>query len=261
MQRMVGHKRQNALARNQQCGNHIDKAERMRHMFTQVVPGLFRLALGMVNVYLIYTAHGVWLIDTGDMTSGRKLVNALRRFNIAPDKLRGIIVTHLHYDHSGGLAHIQSLGAPVALMHPHDADDVRQGVLLRRPFLLTPPLHHLQSLLDANPPAQPMGKPAVVAATAVHDTLIDDVIQVIETPGHSAGHISLLWHMHGGVLIGGDACMHIFGLRHAVGHEDDQAAMHSRQRIGTYHYDTLVVGHGTPLYKNASDKVRQRFGA
>lgn len=230
-------------------------------MFKQVVPGLFRIALGMVNAYLLYTAHGVWLIDTGDLSSGPTIVRALQRINLTPAHLRGIIVTHLHYDHSGGLAHLQKLGAPPAIMHPRDADAVRQGTLLRRPFHLTPPLHHLQSLIDNNPPIQPMGQPTRVHDTAIQGDVIDDVIHVIETPGHTAGHISLLWQMHGGVLIGGDVCMHVFGLRRAVGHEDEHLAAISRTRIGTYTYDTLVAGHGTPLYGDASTKVRQRFGA
>lgn len=229
-------------------------------MFKSVVPGLFRLALGMVNAYLLYTPRGVWLIDTDDLRSGPAIVRALQQISLTPAQLRGMIVTHLHYDHSGGLAYLQQHGAPAAIMHPRDADEVRHGILLRRPFYLSPPLDLAQALLDARPPAQPMGQPTTVNPTALHDTTIDDVIQVIETPGHSAGHISLLWHMHGGVLIGGDVCMHVFGLRHAVGHEDAHQALISRQRIGTYQYDTLVVGHGTPLHGHASDRVRDTFG-
>lgn len=230
-------------------------------MFKPVVPGLFRLALGMVNAYLVYTPHGAWLIDTGDLTSGPAIVRAMQRINLTPAQLRGIIVTHLHYDHSGGLTYLQQHGAPAAIMHPRDADDVRQGNLLRRPFILSPPLTFAQRWLDGNSPTQPMGQPAVVDGTALDGRCIDDNLQIIETPGHSAGHISLLWHMHGGVLIGGDVCMHVFGLRQAVGHEDEHHAKLSRQRIGTYQYDTLVVGHGTPLSGRASDKVRQQFGA
>lgn len=229
-------------------------------MFKLVVPGLFRLALGAVNVYLLYTAHGAWLIDTGDTRHGPIIIKALHQMRITPSQLRGIIITHLHYDHSGGLAELQRHGAPAALMHHLDADAVRQGLLLRHPFILTPPLNYLQSFMDANPPRQPMGLPADVNGTAIHDMIIDDTIQVIETPGHSAGHISLLWRMHGGVLIGGDVCMHIIGLRRAIGHEDADLAAVSRQKIGTYQYDTLVVGHGSPLIGQASTKVQHRFG-
>lgn len=229
-------------------------------MFKPVIPGLFRIALGMVNAYLLYTPHGTWLIDTGAVHNGPTIMRALQHINLTPAQLRGIIITHLHYDHSGGLAYLQQHGAPVATMHPNDADEVRHGILLRRPFQLTPPLHFAQPWFDARSPAQPMGQPATVTANALHDTMIDDVMQVIETPGHSAGHISLLWHMHGGVLIGGDVCMHVFGLRHAIGHENTHQATISRQRIGTYQYDTLVVGHGTPLYGHASDRIRHVFG-
>lgn len=230
-------------------------------MHNQVVPGLFRIALGMVNAYILHTHQGIWLIDTGDTSSGAAIIKALQQHNCTPSQLRGIIVTHLHYDHSGGLACLQQHGAPAAIMHPRDADDVRQGNLLRRPFTLSPPLTFAQRWLDARPPTQPMGQPAQVMATAVHGLVVDDCIQIVETPGHSAGHISLLWQMHGGVLIGGDVCMHLFGLRPAVGHEDAQQAAISRRVIGTYQYNTLVVGHGAPLYDRASDKVRQRFGA
>jgi glyoxylase-like metal-dependent hydrolase (beta-lactamase superfamily II) len=230
-------------------------------MFKPVVPSVFRLALGMVNAYLLDTPHGAWLIDTGDIAHGPTIIKALQHINLTPAQLRGIIITHLHYDHSGGLAYLQQNGAPVALMHPLDADQVRQGVLMRQPFTLTPPLNLAQGWFDAHPVTQPMGQPAYVDGTAVHGVSLDDVIDVIETPGHSAGHISLLYHMHGGVLIGGDVCMHVLGLRRAVGHEDEQQAAISRRRIGTYEYDTLIVGHGTPLVGRASAKVRQHFDA
>jgi glyoxylase-like metal-dependent hydrolase (beta-lactamase superfamily II) len=230
-------------------------------MFKLVVPSVFRLALGIVNAYLLYTPHGAWLIDTGDIAHGPTIIKALQHINLTPAQLRGIIITHLHYDHSGGLAYLQQHGAPVAVMHPLDADQVRQGILLRQPFTLTPPLNLAQHWFDANPPIQPMGKPSHVNGTALHGVSIDGVIDVIETPGHSAGHIALLYHMHGGVLIGGDVCMHVLGLRRAVGHEDEQQAAISRHHIGTYQYDTLVVGHGTPLVGCASAKVRQHFGA
>ncbi len=227
-------------------------------MIHAVVPGLWRIPLGMVNAYLIEHADGPMLIDCGSPGDEMRIVAALGTRGISLEQLRLCVGTHLHYDHVGSLAALQALGAPIAVMHPADAPATAQGMLMRRPFQLTPPLHHLQRRFDALPAQR--AAPARVSPEASHGTHVADGLEVIHTPGHTAGHISLLWHAHGGVLIAGDACTRIAGmLWYAIGHEDAEQAAHSRQLLATYSFASMVVGHGRPLIGGGQRTVARRF--
>ena len=229
-------------------------------MLHAVVPGLWRIPLGMVNAYLIEHAHGPILIDCGSPGDESRIVAALHTRGITLSHLQLCVGTHLHYDHVGSLAALQAQGAPAAIMHPADARATAEGKLMRRPFQLTPPLHLLQRRFDAQPDQHATHAPAQVRPEAHHGTHITADLEVIHTPGHTAGHISLLWHAHGGVLIAGDACTRIGGmLWYAVGHEDAEQAAHSRRMLAEYTYASMVVGHGRPLIGGAQRAVARRF--
>jgi len=229
-------------------------------MLHAVVPGLWRIPLGMVNAYLIEHAHGPILIDCGSPGDEQRIVAALSMRNITLAQLQLCVGTHLHYDHVGSLAALQALGAPVAVMHPADARATAQGMLMRRPFQLTPPLHLLQRRFDAQPDQHTTYAPAQVSPEAQHGAYVTRDLEVIHTPGHTAGHISLLWHAHGGVLIAGDACTRIGGmLWYAVGHEDVTQAARSRRKLAEYTFASMVVGHGRPLIGGAQRAVARRF--
>lgn len=229
-------------------------------MIHAVVPGLWRIPLGMVNAYLIEHADGPILIDCGSPGDEARIVAALGARGITVAQLRLCIGTHLHYDHVGSLAALQALGAPVAVMHPADARATAQGMLMRRPFHLTPPLHYLQRRFDAQ--GDQHAAPAQVSPEANHGAHVASDLEVIHTPGHTAGHISLLWHAHGGVLIAGDACTRIGGmLWYAIGHEDATQAAHSRRLLATYAFASMVVGHGRPLIGGAQRAIARRFAS
>lgn len=114
----------------------------------------------------------------------------LRRLGIAPESIRFILQTHLHMDHTGALGHFP--GATV-LVHARELESARAA-------------------------------PAPVGAGYVHadydrtdlrwqlvegelDLFGDRTIRLIETPGHTAGHMSLLLALNdtGPVLLTADA--------------------------------------------------------
>lgn len=135
-----------------------------------------------------------------------------------------MIVTHKHPDHQGSLAAIVAL-APSAQVYA-GAEDI---------------------------PAME----AVAAPTAVGDGERIFGLEVIETPGHTAGHISVLDTV-AGILVTGDA---LNGVGGGVGgpdsgfSEDMAVAVESVAKLAGFTYEVALFGHGEPVLAGASGRV------
>jgi hydroxyacylglutathione hydrolase len=83
--------------------------------------------LGGVNCYLVKTAAGYILIDTGFVTKRGDLEKALERAGCRPGRLALVILTHGDVDHAGNAAFLQKkYGAKIAV-HTFDAGMVERG--------------------------------------------------------------------------------------------------------------------------------------
>ena len=71
---------------------------------TQIVPGLFEITLGPVNVFLLESENGAALIDTEFPTSADHILKAIQQLGKQPTDIQHIILTDAHPDHIGGLA-------------------------------------------------------------------------------------------------------------------------------------------------------------
>lgn len=88
---------------------------------TQMAEGIHRLAYANVNSYLIEDDTGILLIDAGLPIMWPVLLEAVESINRRPDDIRGLILTHGHFDHVGFARRAQKeLGIPV-LVHPKDS--------------------------------------------------------------------------------------------------------------------------------------------
>lgn len=226
--------------------------------FKPLLPGLYTLALGPVNVFLIDDGE-LTLIDTGMVGSGPKILAALQALGKQPTDLRRIIVTHCHPDHAGGLAEVkQATGAPAA-MHALDIGDVQAGrpgpQLKPAPDLMRKVLFRL---LIANTPGN--YPPATVEQTITDGEIvpIGGGLQAIHVPGHCAGQLALLWPSRG-VLFAADACSNLPTLGLSLGYVDLPTGLRSLAKLAALDFEIAVFGHGGALTKNAAQKFRQKW--
>ena len=225
-----------------------------------VVPGLFEVSLGFVNVFLLEAEDGLVLFDTGIPGSGRAILEAVRSIGRTPEQVRRILVTHCHGDHAGGLAELKRETGAEASMHPIDASMVRAGKSLR-PLKPAPGLINgligrsiLRSAQDDISPAE--------VEHEVDDGEILPIaggLRAIHVPGHCAGQLAFLWPEHGGVLLAADAAANVFGLGLSPVYEDQAEGERSLAKLAALDFEVACFGHGRPIGRGASAKFRRKW--
>ena len=227
----------------------------------QIVSGLYLMKLGGgVNAYLIESDDdGLTLIDTGYPKHAEAIEAGIRSIDREPYDLTDILVTHAHPDHLGSAAHMSRGSVPVSL--PADeAWIAKAGVyevtMSPAPGLLNRIMFRL--VIGSKPREFPPFEPA--KGLSGGETLgIAGGIEVIHTPGHSAGHVSLLWRRDRNVLIAGDAVVNVPKLGFTAGYDDFETGKKSAVKLAGLDFEVAVFGHGRPLMSNASTKFARKF--
>ncbi|HMQ53468.1 MAG TPA: MBL fold metallo-hydrolase [Anaerolineae bacterium] len=147
-----------------------------------------------VYAYLIF-GDSIHLVDSGVAGSGPLIFDYIQRQGRKPAEITDLILTHAHPDHIGGAKYIkQTIGCPLSL-HAAEVDwaENTEHQFSERPV---PGFHTLVE-----------GSVAVDKVIQDGDTLELEAginLQVIHTPGHSKGSISLLCGSES-TLLSGDA--------------------------------------------------------
>ena len=132
-----------------------------------------RVNLGFVSAYILYRNGEATIVDTGVDGSAMSIESGLETIGLGWGDVSGLILTHKHPDHQGsveGVLAATSDGLPWFA----GAADIEA--------------------ITAPTPGQAVGD---------GDT-VDGALQIIETPGHTPGHISVLDPVSG-ILVTGDA--------------------------------------------------------
>lgn len=227
----------------------------------QVVPGVYQVPLGMVNVFFL-DQDGVTIIDSGMPGSAPKILDALSEIGRGPKDVRQILVTHLHADHTGSVKALKNtLGAAPLMMHAEDAKLFQQGQIMRP----TRPAPGLLGVLIGGLIGR-MG-PAKVDPVSVDGTLADGDqvahtggLRAVYVPGHTAGHLAFFWPNEGGVLFTGDACSHMRKLSYPFIFEDFETGKQSLHRLAGLTFETALFSHGKPIKGGASEEFRRKWG-
>jgi len=238
----------------------------------RLATGVFQVGAGGANAFLIdldehgwpaagegTTAGGLVLIDTGVDKDAKRIGQAIRDLGRTPADLRGVVITHFHGDHIGGLAKVKQCTSAEVWMHPADAALVRAGVS-RRELQGGPGVFRTILARQINRrPAKPREPIAVEHEVGDGEILPFAGLRAIHTPGHSAGHLALLLPRDGGVLFAGDAATNFLRLGNGPIHEDVAEGERSLHKLAALDFDLAAFAHGRPIRGGAGERFRARW--
>jgi glyoxylase-like metal-dependent hydrolase (beta-lactamase superfamily II) len=231
---------------------------------------VYRLGTEWVGWYLCDVDGAVTVVDCGFPAYYDQLPAALSELGRSLDAVAAVVLTHYHGDHVGCAERIRSeTGVPV-YAPAGDAEGVRTGKVpapkgvaaqMWRPRMMRFVAH-----LARNGGAKII---PVEAVQTYEDGEVLDVpgaLRAVHTPGHSAGHCSLLGEQ-AGVLFAGDAMTTAPFLTgdteprvHAF-NEDAERARESLSALEPLSAEFVTFGHGDPFAGSPADAVARARAA
>ena len=203
------------------------------------------------NSYLfISDQNEVSIIDTGWAGNGYKIVGQINELGISPKKIKFIILTHSDMDHIGSVSEItKATGAKVAI-HEKEVSYLSGEKKKKRRGILGLIFGILTKFIKT---------PTINADIKLNDGDFIGGLKVIHCPGHTEGSISL--YKEGNVLFSGDAIItdtssNIKGFSQTFS-SDVKGASNTIKKVALLKFDALLPGHGNPVFKNASDKLKE----
>jgi len=201
------------------------------------------------NVFLL-VRDTLTLIDTGFKGRSTHIIRELARLGYSPTDITSIIITHHHADHTGSLATLKEATRAKVIAHPADAPYIDGS--LPQPGPANPewlsdilaPIHGLWATV-----------PVVV------DELVNDGdklpilggIDILHTPGHTPGSISLFVRGEGLVIVGDVLSRSTLGLSlpSKAFTIDLAQEIQSIRRLASLDFSSIGFGHGSALTRNA----------
>ena len=222
-----------------------------------VAPGVYRVGLRGINVFLIEAGDDLVLVDAGLKGSPPRITEAIYSLGRLPQDVSAIIVTHAHPDHVGGLAEMKRRTGAQVWMHPADAELVARGVYGRR-FGAggSRASETLRRAMNLRPESRGLPVPTD-HEIADGEELPADGLRALHTPGHTAGHIALLLPRDGGVLFVGDAASNVVHTGLSPLNEDLEGSRRSLERLAALEFEVACFAHGRPLRHDASRAFRE----
>ena len=182
------------------------------------------------TVFLITEGDGLTLVDAGMPNAPNKIVRQMKKAGHVPAQITRILITHSHMDHIGGLRDMKAITGGKVIC----SEGEKQAVEAEAP----------------------------VDQVVEDGDTIDGVLgglEVIVTPGHTAGH-TLYWQPERRILFVGDALMNWMNrlsLPFKKPTLDMDKAIESARQIAELEPSIMCFGHGPAILDNTTERLKE----
>lgn len=220
------------------------------------------------NIYIIPDGNGFSLVDVG--CGGARgieyLQNGLRHWKLKIEQLHTVVLSHAHPDHMGAMWWILERASPTVVIHHLDAGAALDPLKLEKTFDIPLAKHYwaasfndaafhnfelLRFFEDSNCPMSAAGNLQEIQEGDILQ-LGDFEFEIVHTPGHSPGHVSLyeskLKILLPGDLVGKSPAWYVPAAGGVI------AYLESLAKLETLNAATLLPAHGTKM-KNAKKGI------
>lgn len=199
-------------------------------------------------------------IDAGMNSSGEDVLAGLEEMGRKPADVAAVLLTHWHNDHSAGAYYLQKTHSTPIYYHQLEEPFFNaQPSGVRKPLAWLSrwvpeagPLVLLKGLLKDGP-----SHPVTADRHIVGGELLFDRLRVIETPGHTPGHLSFFDEREA-CLFAGDALAVVNGEPRRMARPvtlDLGAAATSILKLDAKEIKVICPGHRWPLFDRVKDQL------
>ncbi len=179
-------------------------------------------------IYLINFDGHAALVDAGTGAAQERLVANIKACGVNPQQIEYILITHCHYDHTGGVKALKNLVPAQIVAHELEAPSLEQG-----DNVVTAAKWYGARL-------QPFDVDLKISGSKTDIPLGARVIQAIHTPGHSPGSMVYLTESENlKILFAQD----VHGPLHPDLRSNPRDYQHSLQLLLSLEADILCEGH------------------
>lgn len=182
-----------------------------------------RVNMSYVSAYILVRGKEAAIVDLGTPGSESAIETGLKGAGVGWEAVKHVVLTHLHDDHVGGLPEVA----------PHVTGSIYAGA------------GDLASIIS-DKPLKPLAEGDEVFG-----------MRIVETPGHTLGHISV-FEPATGILVAGDALRTNDGLKGSDPQytTDEAKAAASVRKLAGLDIKAILPGHGEPLTAGAAKALK-----
>ena len=221
---------------------------------------IFLVVGGRSNAYFIPTAKGNILVDTSVRSDYTKLRRHIKSLHLVSPEVTYLVLTHSHFDHCQNVKQIKEEDECQVILGEHEAECVKKGYtpIPMGAYTFTKFLSQIGKRMGS----KRFGYHSFVADILVKDKyelMKEDIkIDLISTPGHSIGSISVI--VDDDIAIVGDTIIGVISDWIYPPFADDGVELISSwQKLLTTGCTLFLPGHGSPITRAMLEKNYHKY--